>query len=271
MNPIKSFSELTLLAVHAALKAGELIRRGFGTTYTTTSKPGRQNYVTEFDHASEQCIIKLIKESYPSHGILAEESGLTIGKKNSSITWIIDPLDGTTNFSRNIPLFVVSIAAYDAEGPLCGVIYHPLTHELFTAEKGKGAYLNGNLLQVSKTSAFSDVLLGIGLPYDVEDNTIHCIDHLTHFAKQGLTLRNLGSAALNLAYVAAGKFDGMVLNLLYPWDVAAGMLLVHEAGGIVSDFYGTPLDASKPTSVLATNGILHKEMLSQIQSALANK
>lgn len=263
MSKQSPFNEFTLVAVQAALKAGEIIKRGWGTDFIIEAKPGRQNFVTEYDRSSEKSIISFIQDYYPNHSILAEESGFS--KKDETYTWIIDPLDGTTNFSRHIPLFVVSIALADEKGSLSGVIYQPITHELFIAERGRGAYLNGQRLSVSKNHNFSDMIIGIGLPYDVEDSTLDCIDHLTHFARQGLTLRNLGSAALNLAYVAAGRFDAMILNKLSPWDHAAGSLLVEEAGGEVTDFLGKPLNSCESTSIIATNHHLHSELLSQIQ------
>lgn len=158
------FSSLTLTAMQAALKAGDIIRRGFGTSYEIMAKPGRQNFVTEYDRAAEACIISFIKERFPSHSFLAEESGFFSPTAASDILWIIDPLDGTTNFSRHLPIFTISIAAYQGDKGLCGVIFQPLTHELFVAEKNKGAYLNGTRLTVSQTDRIEDCLLVASLP-----------------------------------------------------------------------------------------------------------
>ena len=146
----KNYSEYTVIAIHAALKAGEILRRGFGTLFEIRSKPGKQNFVTEYDKAAEDCIIEIIKQKYPSHSILAEESGFD-QKQEEEVLWIIDPLDGTTNFAHQIPIVTVSIGVKLKQSYLCGVIYQPFTNELFVAEKEKGAFLNGSPLAVSQT------------------------------------------------------------------------------------------------------------------------
>src|ERR1700722_11296868 len=146
-------SPMTQVAIEAALKAGAILRAGYGTQYEISFKPGVQNYVTEYDYASERCLIEYIKKYYPSHSFLCEESGST-QVQNSEILWIIDPLDGTTNFTHDIPIFCISIGAYAKDHMICGVIYQPITEELFVAEKGRGAYLNGKKLHVSSTEHF---------------------------------------------------------------------------------------------------------------------
>lgn len=258
----QDFSTLTLVAIQAALKAGEILRKGFGTVFEITAKPGRQNIVTEYDHLSEACIISCINDAFPSHNILAEEKGLV---ENSSgqdnILWIIDPLDGTTNFAHQLPLFTISIAAYRKEHALCGVIYQPLSHELFVGEKGKGAFLNGVRLAVSKTQHLDECLMTASLPYDVNLEPILSIDQLLHLSQRGATLRNLGSAALALAYVAAGKTDAFWMYNLYPWDLAAGKLLIEEAGGLLTRYDKYPISIDTPSSILATNRALHQPML----------
>lgn len=256
-------SQLTLVAVQAALRAGEIIKKGFGTSYTVTAKPGRQNFVTEFDRKSEECIFSMIKQHFPSHGFLGEETGLT-EHHPQTILWIVDPLDGTSNFSRHIPLFSISIAASYLGETLCGIVYQPLSHELFIAEKNQGAYLNGEKLSVSSTRHAEDALIGIGFPYEVYDPPTFSLEKLAELIKEGATLRNLGSAALSLAYVAAGKLDAFWMNHLYPWDWAAGNLLVQESGGVLTAYAGKEDAFEQPASILASNGLLHSQLLEQL-------
>ncbi len=259
-------SSLTFVAMQAALKAGEIIRKGFGTSYQITTKPGRQNFVTEYDKQSEACIIAAIQKQFPSHAFLGEESGLSQSIDEENILWIIDPLDGTTNFTHHLPLFAVSIAAYYRNESLCGVIYQPLTNELFVSEKDKGSYLNGQKLKVSSTQLIEDALIGAGFPYDVHDHPTLGIEQLAHLTRLGATLRNLGSASLALAYVAAGKLDGFWMNHLHPWDWAAGKLLIQEAGGLLT-FYKEPHQPfTTSSSILATNQALHQQLLIHLTS-----
>lgn len=256
-------SDMTFIATQAALQAGEILRKGFGSHYQITSKPGRQNIVTQYDHTSEKAIISLIHEYFPTHCILAEECGAI--QKQSDFIWIIDPLDGTTNFARRIPVYTISIAAYHGTEGICGIVYQPMTQELFVAQKGKGAFLNGVRLSVSPIARLEEAILGGGLPYDITEDPIPYLQHLTHFTRMGITLRNLGSAALGMAYVAAGKLDGFWMDHLHPWDLAAGKLLVEEAGGIVTRYDGKPHSIHVAESVLASNGSLHQEMLKTIR------
>lgn len=257
--PLPDFSPFTLIAIEAALNAATILERGFGTDYEISTKPGRQNFVTEYDRASEASIIAMIKDHYPSHHILAEESGLNKGSTKEDIIWIIDPLDGTTNFAHQIPIFTISIAAYEKDQPLCGVVYQPMTQELFIAEKGKGAFLNENRVQISQTKKIEDALLITSLPYENSFRPIFAIEKLATLSQQGTVLRNFGSAALALAYVAAGKVDAFWMYNLYPWDIAAGQLLVEEAGGICTKYVSSSW-LEKPTNVLASNSFLHKTL-----------
>jgi len=255
------FSSLTLVAIQAALKAGEILRKGFGSAFEINVKPGLQNFVTVYDHLSEESIISSILEVFPSHNILAEERGLQeISSSEDTILWIIDPLDGTTNFAHHLPLFTISIAAYSKGKGLCGVIFQPLSNELFVAEKGKGAYLNGVRLTVSNTQKLDECLITVGLPYDAESSPFLSLQQLQHLSQRGATLRNLGSAALALAYVAAGKTDAFWMYNLHLWDIAAGILLIEEAGGRLTQFEKKPI-VSYTTSVLATNQALHQPLL----------
>jgi myo-inositol-1(or 4)-monophosphatase len=251
------FSSLTLTAIQAALKAGDILKKGFGTSYKVSAKPGRQNLVTEYDHASEDCIISFIKEEFPSHRFLAEESGLFGSFEQETILWIIDPLDGTTNFARHLPLFTISIAAVHKGQILSGVIFQPLTHELFVAEKGKGAYLNGTRLKVSEVATVDQSILVTSFPYELTYSPTLDINKLLQANIHGVTLRNFGSAALSLAYIAAGKIEALWMYNLYPWDSAAGQLLIEEAGGKMSYYKNIELDEYGPSHILATNQALH--------------
>lgn len=262
----KNFSSLTLTAIEAALKAGKLLQRGFGTTYEIMNKPGKQNLVTEYDKASEACIISIIREFFPTHNILAEESGY-LPQSDNDILWIIDPLDGTINFAHHIPFFAISIAAYNKSGGLCGVIFQPLTHELFVAEKNQGAYLNEKPLSVSQTDRLETSLIITSLPYHTLSTSTHTptlnTEHLSRLNQRGAIVRNFGSAALTLAYIAAGKIDAAFMHHLYPWDSAAGKLLIEESGGLVTS-YPNSFSPHGPCRVLAANKKLHSILKSYL-------
>ncbi|MBK9250006.1 MAG: inositol monophosphatase [Ignavibacteria bacterium] len=260
-----AFSELTLLSIESAKTAGEILRTGFGTNYTISSKSDRHDLVTEYDFLSEQAIISTIKSRFPHHHFLAEESGATQESgAESNVRWIIDPLDGTVNFAHSVPIFSVSIAA-EVDGELfCGVIYQPLLDELFVTEKGKGAWLNGKQINVSGTANLSDAFLVTGFPYIVAENPMSCIDHFTRFLQLGIPIRRLGSAALDLAYTAAGRFDAFWEVSLSPWDVAAGVLLVREAGGNVCDYNGMSYKIGNG-SIIASNGLFDHEIIEVLQ------
>jgi myo-inositol-1(or 4)-monophosphatase len=257
-------NELTEIAVKSALKAGEALRNGFGTSYKISSKEGRNNLVTEYDHISEKIIINMIKERFPEHSFLAEESGSTGTNVLGKINWIIDPLDGTVNFAHDIPIFSISIAAELNGELLIGVVYNPMLDELFIAEKGSGASLNGRKIVVSLTDDHLSSILVTGFPYNVSANPSHCIEHFVSIVQKGIPVRRLGSAALDLAYVAAGRFDGFWEINLHPWDVAAGVLLVREAGGNVTQYNKEPYTV-RDISILATNGLIH-DQIAQILS-----
>jgi myo-inositol-1(or 4)-monophosphatase len=252
-------SELTFVAVQAALSAGALLRQGFDTVFEIQFKEGRMNLVTEYDKLSEKSIISAIFQHFPHHAIVAEESG-DVQKGKSPVTWIVDPLDGTVNFARNIPTFSVSIAAAIEGQIVSGVVYQPMTHELFIAEKGKGAYLNGKRLSVSKIEQFDNAVMATGFPYNVDQNPLSCIDRFAAIQSQGIPIRRLGSAAIDLSYVAAGRFDAFWEVGLHPWDIAAGKLLVEEAGGKVTHWNGSPHKVFCYDTLLASNGLLHQKM-----------
>lgn len=252
----ESLSHLTLIAIEAALLAGDLLRQGFGTHFSISSKEGRHNLVTEYDHRCEKAILDLIQRNVPHSSFLAEESGST-GNRREEILWIVDPLDGTVNFAHQIPVFSVSIAAQKEGKTLSGVIYQPITHELFVAEIGRGAFLNGKPLKVSSVFQIEQAILATGFPYDIAKNPFHCIDHFVDVLKLGIPIRRLGSAAIDLAYTAAGRFEGFFEVALAPWDVAAGKLLVEEAGGKVTHWDKTPFDIHSRLPVFASNGHIH--------------
>lgn len=259
---MKNNSEFLTVAIEAALLAGELVRKGFGTVFEITSKPGRHNLVTEYDKLAESCILSCLLKRFPHHGFLGEEQGQT---KKGEIMWIVDPLDGTVNFAHGIPLFSISIAAVTNNEVIAGCIFQPMTQELFWAEKGKGAYLNGVELRVTTNDSLDNAILATGFPYNVHENPLHCIEVFAKMTRKGVPIRRFGSAAIDLAYVAAGRFDAYWEVSLQPWDFAAGKLLVEEAGGKITHYDGTPLDPFKPGTVLATNRILHPLMQESIQ------
>ena len=260
MNHPESLSQITLVGIEAALAAGDLLRHGFGTEYSISFKPdGNQNLVTEFDTRSEKLIIDFIRNTIPEAQFLAEEGGKT-GSPSSSILWIIDPLDGTVNFAHKIPVFAVSIAAQKNGQTICGIIYQPITQELFVAEKGVGAFVNGLPLKVSSVKNLDHSLLATGFPYNLIENPSHCIESFLKVLHLGIPIRRLGSAAIDLAYTAAGRFDGFFEPRLAPWDCAAGILLIEEAKGKVSHWNRQPFDLFANQPLLATNGLIHDEL-----------
>ncbi len=255
------YSSLSLLAIEAALKAGEIVRRGFGSQFEIANKPGVQNYVTPFDHASEATIIATIRDQYPQHAFLAEESGASGSEQTAEVLWVIDPLDGTTNFTHQIPIFSISIAAFKEGETVTGVIYQPMTNELFVAEKGLGATLNNQPLHVSSTKRFAGGLGATGFPRNVAENPLNCVDNFVRILKMGTLMRNFGSSAINMAYVASGKIDAFWAISLYAWDIAAGKLLIEEAGGKVTSYEGGPYNVLAHTPLVASNGLVHDELL----------
>jgi myo-inositol-1(or 4)-monophosphatase len=248
-------------AIQTARDAGRVLAERFGRNLRISNK-SELDLVTESDLASERLIIDRIKTHYPRHAILAEESGenapVAEGAQ-SDWRWIIDPLDGTTNYAHGYPCFCVSMGL-EHNGTLeIGVIYDPLRDEVFSAERGQGAALNGKRINVSPTPNLSSALLCTGFPYDVRERG-EFARHFANFIMNAQGVRRDGAAALDLAYVAAGRFDGFWEEGLKPWDVAAGKLLIEEAGGRVSDYHNQPLNIFKPP-ILATNGLIHEQMM----------
>ena len=240
-------------------RAGKIIRSNFGKEQTITKK-GEFNLVTEIDKASEKAVVELILKRFPDHSILAEESPAVIG---SGFRWIIDPIDGTTNFAHGFPIVSVSIG-FERDGRLeMGGVFDPFRKELFFAERGQGATLNGKRIHVSKVKTLSDSLLATGFPYDRHINPDDYLGMLRVFLTQIQGIRRGGSAAIDLCYVACGRFDGYYEMKLSPWDKAGGMMIVEEAGGKLTDFSGTPLTLLGLQN-LATNGLIHAEMLAAL-------
>jgi myo-inositol-1(or 4)-monophosphatase len=247
------------VAVDAAREAGAFLARSVGRVKRIETKKGEvRNLVSEIDRGAEEMIIGRIRERFPAHAILAEESGGDLAP--ADVRWIIDPLDGTTNFLHAVPIFSVTIGIERKGEIIAGVTYDPNRDELFTAELGAGAYLNGGRLRVTTQTDLLQSLLVTGFPYDVAGNPDHPAEHFTNFLHASRGIRRLGSAALDLAYVAAGRFDGFWEVSLSPWDMAAGRLMVEEAGGMVSDFRGNP-STSYVKQILASNGHIHDAMV----------
>ncbi len=249
--------EFVETAVQAARAAGTLQREQLWQEHDIAFK-GDVNLVTEVDRASEEMIVMALRAKYPDHDVLAEESDY--GNFGSSYKWIIDPLDGTTNYAHGFPWFGVSIALeVDGEVRL-GVVCHPMMNELFTAVKGEGAFLNGKPIRVSRRAPLKNSLLATGFPYDRTWDNENNFANFENFQMAARAVRRAGAAALDLAYVAAGRLDGYWEIKLKPWDVAAGTLLVEEAGGKVTDHAGGPYSIYNHR-ILASNSLIHDEMV----------
>jgi myo-inositol-1(or 4)-monophosphatase len=227
------------IAIKAARAAGALInRKALDLELLTIGRKGPNDYVSEVDRAAEDIIIQTLLEAYPGHGILAEESGREHGAKNSEYVWIIDPLDGTTNFLHGLPIYCVSIALAHRGQVQQAVVYDPNRNDLFFASKGRGAFLNDRRLRVSKRLRLADSLVGTGFPFRKGDNFKRYVKMFEEVMQSCAGLRRPGAAALDLCYVAAGYYDGFFETGLNPWDVAAGSLMITEAGGLIGNFTG---------------------------------
>ncbi len=245
-------------AIQTARDAGNILVQGLGAAQI--SNKGDIDLVTEADIAAEELIIERVRSYYPQHMILAEESGdtITIGQ-SSDWKWVIDPLDGTTNYAHGYPCFCVSIAA-EFQGVIhIGVVYDPMRDEMFAAERGRGATLNGRTIRVSKVEDLSRAMLVTGFPYNVRERPDFARE-FAQFTMEAQAVRRDGSAAIDLAYVACGRFDGFWEDGLNPWDMAAGVLLIEEAGGRVSDYNNQPLSIYTK-KVLTSNGLVHEAMM----------
>ena len=263
--PFPPFHYLCAMIKNTLLKATEAgaieLARFFEGNFTVSNKEGVNNLVTEADLAAEKAIFSVIKKDYPDHFILSEESGEII--MDSEYKWIIDPIDGTVNFSNGIPICCVSIGLEYNGKIIMGAVYNPLMKEFYFAQNGFGATLNDKKIHVSNKTSVLKSCLVTGFPYTYLDMPNGPLEVFEKFIRKGIAVRRLGSAAMDLCWVAAGRFDGFFEHSLNAWDSAAGFLLVTEAGGKVTDFTGGEYSVYQPR-LLATNGLIHEEMLKVI-------
>jgi myo-inositol-1(or 4)-monophosphatase len=246
-----------------AREAGEILLSGLGKDIQIDHK-SEIDLVTEIDRRSEAFLLQKIREHYPNDKIVAEESGILEGA-NGHI-WHIDPLDGTVNYAHGVPFFSVSLGYVENGQIVLGVVYDPVRDELYTAEKGQGAFLNGKRLKVSSADQLIQSLLVTGFPYDIRERQENNLDHYANLSLCSQGVRRLGSAALDLCYVAAGRLEGFWEVEIQSYDIAAGALIVEEAGGLVTDVRGGPDFLSPPCSILATNGKIQQDMLEALWS-----
>lgn len=265
-------AELLQCAIEAARLGGALLKQKFDGPLTVETKGGASNnFVTDADRASEAAVFGLIRQRYPSHALLGEESGVA-GPTNASYRWIVDPLDGTSNYAHRVPHFCVSIGV---EGPdekgepvlYAGVVFDPMRDELYAAARGQGASLNGKRIAVSQAKTVHDALLCTGFPYDTREKPAKPVGLLDHFVRRAAGMRRFGAAALDFAYIAAGRYDGFFECGLQPWDTAAGALLVLEAGGVVTGLDGTPYRPEQPDLLAAGPGLM-PELIAETAKAL---
>lgn len=248
-----------LTAVEAG---GQVLKQFFNGSFTIASKGSLNDLVTEADHASEKAIFKVIQDAFPSHFILSEETGEI--KQDSNIKWIIDPIDGTINFANGIPICCVSIGVEENGEMLMGAVYNPFMNELFFAEKGKGSFLNDQPIKVSDKDNLLTSCLVTGFPYQYLDTPNGPLQIFEKLIRKSIPVRRLGSAALDLCWTAAGRFDGFYEHKLQAWDSAAGYLIVQEAGGIVTDLSGEKFNPYQP-GIIATNGKIHNQLLALLK------
>jgi myo-inositol-1(or 4)-monophosphatase len=244
-----------------AQEAGKIIREGFGKSFSYEYKTNESNIVTEIDKKAEELIKEFIFKYYSKHSILAEESGETFN--NPEYVWVVDPLDGTTNFTHGLPIFSVSIGLQKNKQTVAGVVYDVMNNTLYSAEIDKGSYCNDIRLQVSPQNRLAHSLAVTGFPYDIADNPKNALELFTKIIKKTRGVRRLGSAAIDFCYVASGVFDIFWEVHLNPWDFCAGQLIVEEAGGKVTDFKGNQIRLTSST-ILCTNSNLHDTMLKEL-------
>ncbi|MCA1612948.1 MAG: inositol monophosphatase [Acidobacteria bacterium] len=248
-------------AIQTAREAGRVLAEKFGRASLAVTRKGDIDIVTEADLAAERLIVERIRSYHPRHAILTEEAGDAVGAEMSAAEykWVIDPLDGTTNYAHGYPCFCVSVALEHEGEIVLGVVHDPTRDETFAAERGAGATLNGRRIRVSEVDEINRALVCTGFPYDVRARSDFA-RHFHNFIMHAQGVRRDGAAALDLAYVACGRFDGFWEEGLRPWDVAAGKIIVEEAGGRITRYDDTPFDIYTPP-VVATNGLIHGEML----------
>ncbi|MBS4036356.1 MAG: inositol monophosphatase [Ignavibacterium sp.] len=247
--------------IEIAKEAGEIVREGYGQTFKVEFKTGDNNLVTEIDKKSEHKIIDFIQKKYPSHSILAEERGEL--KNDSEYLWVIDPLDGTTNFAHGLPIFSVSIGLQKNGNTIAGVVYDVMRNIIYSAEENAGAFANDKKIKVSQSDSISKSLLVTGFPYNVKENPEKAFERFEVMTRNSRAVRRLGSAAIDFCYVAEGVFEGFWEVHLQPWDICAGKLLVEEAGGLVTDFNGSRIEIFSKR-ILASNKLVHTEMIEML-------
>ena len=247
--------------------AGELIRSKFRSNFKIQFKSNETDLVTEVDKASEKIITDFIKEKYPDHSILAEESGET--KKSSEYRWVIDPIDGTTNFAHGLPIFSVSIGVQKNGETLYGVVYDVMQDIIYSAEKGKGAFANDTKIHVTDNDILRRSVLVTGFPYNIAENPDNAMEIFASLTRAARGIRRLGSAAIDMCYVASGIFDGFWEVSLKPWDMCAGMLIVEEAGGKITNFNGDKIDIFSK-KIFTSNGKIHQSVLDIVNETLKN-
>ena len=257
--------KVTEVAIKAARQAGSLLKERLGNIKNIDYK-GAFNIVTDVDKASERIILDILNAEFPNHGVLAEECGAI--NPNLQKRWLIDPLDGTTNYTHSYPFFCVSIGFEDNGKMVAGIVYNPIADEIFWAEHGHGAWLNGEKIQVSTTNSLSKSLLATGFPPDTRQAKDNNMDRFMTLTDQSHGVRRDGAAALDLCFVACGRLDGFWETKLSPWDTAAGIIIVTESGGKITDLNGGPFKISDGY-ILATNGLIHDEVTNVLGQLVA--
>ena len=248
--------------VDAVRSGGELIRSKTGSRMSVQYKTSWSDLVTKVDTAVERAIKERIRAQFPDHGFVGEEGG---GGYDREYTWVLDPLDGTTNFAHTLQNFVCSLACYRGQEALVAAIYDPMRNELFTARRGGGAFLNGAPIQVDPATTLQESLVATNLMWDLREGRAHLLPGIQALGRQVRGIRSLGSAALEMCYVACGRLSAYLQYSLQPWDFAAGALIVAEAGGKVTTLEGSPLDITQKSTVVTSNGQIHDEVLKYLQ------
>lgn len=251
--------------LEAVMAGGAELKRYFNGDFKISHKEGVNNLVTEADHAAEAAILSVIKKNFPDHQVLAEETGEHI--RDSNYKWIIDPIDGTVNFAHGIPLCCVAIAIEKDDEIIMGAVYAPVLNELYFAEKGGGAFLNEKKISVSNETSVLQSCLVTGFPYTYINMVNGPLEVFSRLIRRGIPVRRLGSAAIDLCWVASGRFDGFYEHKLEPWDSAAGYLIVEEAGGKVTDHEGKKFSPYQHR-IIATNGKIHDELLAVVKNEI---
>ena len=252
--------------INATEAGAKELMRFFNGTFTISNKEGINNLVTEADHAADKAIQAVIKEAFPDHGIVSEETAELISQ--SEYKWIIDPIDGTVNFANGIPICCVSVGLEHNGKMLMGAVFNPILNEFFFAERGKGATLNGKKISVSHKTEVLRSCLVTGFPYTYLDQPNGPLQVFERLIRQGIPVRRLGSAAIDMCWVAAGRFDGFYEHQLNAWDSAAGFIIIEEAGGKVTDLKGDAYSPYQP-GIIATNGLIHDELVEWVKGNIS--